>query len=202
MHFIGRGAEAILYKKNSHLIKKRISKGYRIDVLDEKLRKERTAHEIKLLIEARRNKVHVPMVVEKNIKDAKIIMEFIEGDTLRDVFNKLKPVCAKDVCKKIGTALTKLHDAGIIHGDLTTSNMILNKNEVYFVDFGLGKISQKVEEKAVDIHLLKSALISKHHKIWQEAFIQILKHYTPKDKDKIMTRLGEIEKRGRYAIRD
>lgn len=202
MHFIGRGAEAVLYKKNSYLIKKRISKGYRIPIIDEKLRKERTSHEIKLLVEARRHGVHVPMVIEKDIDASKITMEFIEGDTLRDVFDKQKPACAKGICKKIGTALTKLHDAGIIHGDLTTSNMILKKEEVYFVDFGLGKMSHKVEEKAVDIHLLKSALISKHHKVWQESFIEILKNYKPKDKEAIIKRLGEIEKRGRYAIRE
>ncbi len=199
MHFMSRGAEAILYKKDSTIIKKRISKGYRIKILDEKLRKERTKREVKLLVEAKRNGVNVPRVIEKDLTDFKIAMEYIEGDVLKDVLDKMKPNKLKKISKEIGRDLTKLHDAGIIHGDLTTSNMVLKSNKLYLIDFGLGKISTKIEDKAVDIHLLKSSLVSKHSKIWKHVFEEIIKNYNPKGKEKILHRVKEIEKRGRYT---
>ncbi len=201
MHFISRGAEAILYKKNDFLIKKRISKGYRIKELDNKLRKERTIREIKLLVESKRNGVCVPTVIEKDLKNFKIVMEFVDGDVLRDVLDKLTKKRLNMICKNIGESITKMHNAGIIHGDLTTSNMVLKNDHVYFIDFGLGKVSDKIEEKAVDLHLLKCALISKHNKIWDIIFKKIIESYSAKGKEKILKRLEEIEKRGRYAER-
>ena len=199
MHFMNRGAEAILYKKGSAIVKKRISKGYRIEALDKKLRKERTNREVRLLVESKRNNVNVPTVIEKDLTNFKIVMEYIEGDILKDVLDKLDNTQLMNLSRKIGKSLSKLHNANIIHGDLTTSNIVIKKDEPYFIDFGLGKISAKIEDKAVDIHLLKSALISKHSKIWKKVFEEVIKNYNPFDKEKILERLKEIEKRGRYA---
>ena len=199
MHFMSRGAEAILYKKDSVIIKKRISKGYRIKILDEKLRKERTKREVRLLVEAKRNGVNVPKVIEKDLINFKIEMEYIEGDVLKDVLDKMDSSGLKNVSKEIGKSLSKLHNAGIIHGDLTTSNMVLRGDKLYLIDFGLGRISTKIEDKAVDIHLLKSSLVSKHSRVWKDAFDEIIKNYNAKDKERILQRMKEIEKRGRYA---
>ena len=201
MHFISRGAEAILYRRNSYLVKKRIRKGYRIKELDEKLRKERTKREVKLLIEARRVGVNTPSVIEKDLENAKIVMEYIEGKTLRDVLDKARKDKLKRICKQLGQTIAKLHNAGIIHGDLTTSNIILKDDKLWIIDFGLGMFSNSVEDKAVDLHLLKCALISKHSKRWKTIFKEIIKNYNAKDKEKILKRLEEIEKRGRYAER-
>jgi len=96
--------------------------------------------------------------------------------------------------REIGRSVRKLHDANIIHGDLTTSNMIL-KDKVYFIDFGLGFFSTRIEDKAVDLFLFKKALESKHHEVWEECFKEVLKAYGDQ---KVMERLKEIEKRGRY----
>ncbi len=202
MNYISKGAEAILYKNGNKLIKKRIKKGYRIKEIDEKLRRERTNREVRLLTEAKRNGINVPAVIEKDIKEAKIIMEFIDGNTLRDVFDKLDKTTFKKVCSEIGEFITKLHEKGIVHGDLTTSNMILRNETLYFIDFGLGKFSKKVEDFAVDLHLLKEALVAKHNKISEKAFSEIIKNYNPSQKEKILRRLNEIEKRGRYSKRD
>jgi len=196
---MSRGAEAILYKKDSVIIKKRISKGYRIKILDEKLRKERTKREVRLLVEAKRNGVNVPKVIEKDLINFKIEMEYIEGDVLKDVLDKMDSSGLKNVSKEIGKSLSKLHNAGIIHGDLTTSNMVLRGDKLYLIDFGLGRISTKIEDKAVDIHLLKSSLVSKHSRVWKDAFDEIIKNYNAKDKERILQRMKEIEKRGRYA---
>jgi len=196
---IGRGAEAILEKKGDKLIKDRIKKGYRIAEIDNKLRKERTKKEMNLILAARRYRVNVPNVYEKTSET--IEMEFINGKTLRDILDKLKPEDLKEICEKIGINISKLHSAGIIHGDLTTSNMILKDNEIYLIDFGLGDFSNKIENKAVDLHLLKEALISKHNKIWERCFEIIIETYKAnvKDSELVINRLNQIEKRGRYS---
>ncbi len=199
MHFIGRGAEAILYKKNSYLVKKRVSKGYRIKELDEKLRRKRTLNEVNLMVKARRNGITVPAIVEKDMEEYKITMEFIEGKILKDFLEKFDKKKREDVCHKIGKNITKLHSSGIMHGDLTTSNIILNNGELYIVDFGLGKNSKKIEDFAVDLNLIKRALIAKHNKIWKLVFKKILENYTLKEKEKVIERMEKIEKRGRYA---
>jgi Kae1-associated kinase Bud32 len=196
---IGRGAEAILEKKGDKLIKDRIKKGYRIAEIDNKLRKERTKKEMNLILAARRYRVNVPNVYEKTSET--IEMEFINGKTVRDILDKLKPEDLKEICEKIGINISKLHSAGIIHGDLTTSNMILKDNEIYLIDFGLGDFSNKIENKAVDLHLLKEALISKHNKIWERCFEIIIETYKAnvKDSELVINRLNQIEKRGRYS---
>ncbi len=197
---IGRGAEAILMQEGNNLVKGRIKKGYRLIVLDEKLRKQRTRKEAKLLEKAS-SLIFVPRVIETDNKE-KIIMEFIEGKKLSDWLDKL--LNAEQVCEEIGKSVALLHDADIIHGDLTTSNMILADNskingfKVYFIDFGLGFTSRRIEDKAVDLHLLKQALEAKHFLHWQKLFSSVLKGYNSKDKVKIFEQLKKVESRGRY----
>ena len=68
-----------------------------------------------------------------------------------------------------------------------------------FIDFGLGFFSNKIEDKAVDLHLLKQALESKHFKKWDENFKEVLKNYKiSKDSEKVLERLKKVESRGRY----
>ncbi|MBU4493256.1 MAG: Kae1-associated serine/threonine protein kinase, partial [Nanoarchaeota archaeon] len=115
---------------------------------------------------------------------------------LRDALNNTN--CVK-LCKELGKKIAILHNNNIIHGDLTTSNMILN-NEIYFIDFGLSFFSDKTEDKAVDIHLLRQALESKHHEIFKNAFKAVLSGYKIKNPDYniIIKRLEKVEARGRY----
>ena len=199
MHFIGRGAEAILYKKNSYLIKKRVSKGYRIQELDERLRKDRTSKETNLMVKARRNGANVPVIIKKDMNEFKITMEYIDGEVLKDFLEKANTKKIDKLCSDIGKNITKLHFAGIFHGDLTTSNMILKNGELYIVDFGLGKFTNKVEDFAVDLHLMKRALISKHNSVWKKVFKKILENYNIREKKKVLERMKKIEKRGRYS---
>jgi len=191
---IGRGAEAVLIKENGLLVKDRIKKGYRLPVLDEKLRKQRTKKEAKLLEKAR-ELIPVPKVIETDEKN-KIEMEFIEGKKLSEHIDNLEN--AEEICMQIGNNTAKLHDSNIIHGDLTTSNMILKNNKVYFIDFGLGFNSERIEDKAVDLHLLRQALEAKHFKSWEKLFNFVLKGYKSKDREKILIQLKKVESRGRY----
>jgi len=193
---IGRGAEAILYIENNKLVKERIKKNYRINEIDEKLRKYRTRSESKLM---QNSGINVPKILTVNDKTMKIEMEFIEGKLIKNILDNLDEKEREKLCKQIGEQIAILHDNNIIHGDLTTSNMILKDNKVYFIDFGLGFVSLKIEDKAVDLHLLKQALESKHYKVFEDCFNSILKGYKKSvNYEDVMERLKKVEKRGRY----
>ncbi len=193
-NIIGRGAEAILIKENNQLVKDRIKKGYRLPSLDEKLRKQRTKKETRLLEKAS-ELIPVPKVIKTDEKE-KIEMEFIDGKKLSEHLDNLKD--AEKICEQIGKNIAKLHDADIIHGDLTTSNMILKDNQVFFIDFGLGFTSKRIEDKAVDLHLLRQALEAKHFQNWESLFNSVLRGYNSKDKTLVLEQLKKVEARGRY----
>jgi len=195
---IQQGAEAKIFKIKNKVIKNRIKKSYRISKLDNKIRKLRTRSEAKLLEKASKV-IPIPKITNSN-EDKKIIkMEFIDGDKLSDKLDKYPIAKQRTTCRKIGTNIAKLHDINIIHGDLTTSNMILKNNKIYFIDFGLGYISHKFEDKAVDLHLLKQSLEAKHFQHYKELIKEILIGYSKsKDFKIVLERLKAVEKRGRY----
>jgi len=195
---IQQGAEAILIKSSKLLIKRRIKKSYRLDELDEGIRKSRTKKEARLLEKAGKI-IFVPKVEKVDEKRKEIVMEFISGKKLSESLDLIKN--SEKICKLIGKSLAGLHDKEIIHGDLTTSNMIYSEKEekLYIIDFGLGYISRKVEDRAVDLHLIKQALEAKHFKNHKKFFNYILKGYnkSPLFKETI-ERLRKVELRGRY----
>ncbi|MBU0471832.1 MAG: Kae1-associated serine/threonine protein kinase [Nanoarchaeota archaeon] len=189
MKQIGSGAEAIIFLEKNSIIKQRIKKNYRIKEIDETLRKNRTRTEANIL---EKIPIKAPKLKRTDRKEI-IEMDYIEGEKVRDLLDN-KP----EIALLIGKNVAKMHDAGIIHGDLTTSNMILNK-ELYFIDFGLSFFSKKIEDKAVDIHLFKQALESKHYKVGEEAYNQFLKGYKDsKEYQQVISRLKNVEARGRY----
>ena len=195
---IFHGAEAIIILDKDKIIKKREKKSYRINELDEKIRKLRTRKETKLLEKASKL-IPVPKIIEVNGEE--ILMEFIKGKKISDELGSFSKIWQLRIFRQIGKNIAKLHNSNIIHGDLTTSNMIFNEenNKVYFIDFGLGFGSHKIEDKAVDLHLLKQALEAKHFNNWEKLFYEVLKGYkTSKDHKKVFERFKKVEKRGRY----
>jgi Kae1-associated kinase Bud32 len=196
---IGRGAEAILYLDKGNLVKKRIKKGYRHNSLDFKIRKSCTRKEYRLMSKASKF-IDVPKIFDFCDVGMEIVMEFINGETIRDVLDSFSKNKRNKICNQIGENVALLHNNGIIHGDLTTSNFILKDDKIYFIDFGLGFFSNKVEDKAVDLHLLRQALESKHYKYFEDCFKEVLKSYKKKSDDfsRIIERFGVVEKRGRY----
>ena len=193
---IAHGAEAIIENIGKTINKNRISKSYRHPELDKKIIKQRTKRETKLI--SKTNKIiNSPKLISST--DNQISMNFIDGKTLSKGLDKLSNY--QKVCEQIGENLAKLHDSGIIHGDLTTSNMILEKetSKVFFIDFGLGFHSNRIEDKAVDLHLIKEALKANHPKISKIAFKKILEGYKKSENfQKVLTRLEKVESRGRY----
>ena len=200
---IGRGAEAILKKDDwdgmECVVKERLDKGYRVEELDEKLRKERTKEEAKLLSEARRVRVSTPQVYERNENVLRI--EFLDGDKVRDLIPEYSSQDRKELATKIGENIGKLHERGIIHGDLTTSNMILLEDELYFIDFGLGYFSKSVEDKAVDLYLLWEVLESTHSEYKDQLWDAILEAYKEAydGSEHVLNRVDDIASRGRYV---
>lgn len=188
------GAEAKIYETGTGVIKERIRKNYRIEQLDEKIRRQRTRKETDLINKARRAGVKAPLITKSD--EYSITMQKIRGPSIKNHLLKTRDTA---VCMRIGEAIRALHDSDIIHGDPTTSNMILSQDGVYVIDFGLGSRSTRIEDKAVDIHLFKQALESKHSQISQECFKEFLKTYSKtRDYKKIMNRLEKVEARGRY----
>ncbi|PJE81075.1 Kae1-associated kinase Bud32 [Candidatus Pacearchaeota archaeon CG10_big_fil_rev_8_21_14_0_10_32_42] len=196
---ISSGAEAVIYLEGDQVIKTRLSKGYRIKEIDSKIIKRRTKAEIKILKKAS-ELTNVPKPEELKSEN-EIFIPYIEGDKLSEKLNSYVEERQKEVMEKVGKEIGKLHEAGIIHGDLTTSNMILKENEVYIIDFGLGSLNGKYEQKGVDVHLLKQALEAKHFESCKKLFSWFKFGYGSIDKSeakKVFERLEEIERRGRY----
>jgi len=199
---IARGAEAVISKAKEDeleiVVKDRVKKGYRVEQLDAKIRKERTKLEARLLREASRAGVNAPRVVEE--KGTVLKIEFVEGRRVKEILRREN---IRDICSKIGLSVARLHAAGIVHGDLTTSNMIMKDGELFFIDFGLGFMSSAIEDQATDLHVLDEALRSTHFEIAEDAFDAVLESYAKEyDKAKdVIDRLGKIETRGRYVRR-
>ena len=199
---IQQGAEAsIILNEDKHqnsIIKRRIKKSYRISILDERIRKQRTRSEAKL-IEKASKVIPVPQVKKVDETKKEIVMDFINGKRLSIHLDSFPLNEQRIICKQIGENIAKLHDIDIIHGDLTTSNMILVDSKVYFIDFGLGFISKKIEDKAVDLHLLRQALEAKHFQNWQNSFEKVLQGYSlSKNSKAVLEQFKKVEKRGRY----
>ncbi len=194
---IFQGAEAKIFFKEDTIIKQRIKKSYRLQVLDEKLRKLRTRRESKVL-QRIKDLIPVPKVLSTSEQTSTLILENIKGRKLSEHLNHLKN--SLQVCTQIGNNLAKLHDVNIIHGDLTTSNMILTSdNKLYLIDFGLSFDSSRAEDKAVDLHLIKEALEAKHYKFSEECFKAVLQGYQHSENSSlVLQRLKAVEKRGRY----
>jgi TP53 regulating kinase-like protein len=139
-----------------------------------------------------------------NVPESSIIMEYIEGQQVKQVLNSSFKAQRHDLCVKIGEAIARLHSHGLIHGDLTTSNLILTpEGKLFFVDFGLGEKNFEVEAQGVDLHLLKRALQSTHFQHWEECFQNVLCGYTSilgeEAVEKVYEKIREIERRGRYV---
>lgn len=195
------GAEALIILEKDSIVKRRIKKSYRLEQIDEKIRKLRTRSEGKIMNKVEKI-VPAPKVLSIDENKKEIKMTFIQGDKLSDHLNNFSLNVQKSICKKIGENIAKLHDKDIIHGDLTTSNMIYVKSKnrnVFMIDFGLSFISHKAEDKAVDIHLLKQALEAKHFKNCKELFNKVLEGYSSSKNFKTtMSQFEKVEKRGRY----
>lgn len=195
---ISKGAEAEIVLNKNIITKNRIPKTYRLKILDDKIRESRTKKEAKILTRAKEKNILVPKLIKQN--KFSLELEYIGGDKLSEKLNNYSAKKQSEIMKNIGIEVSKLHKEDIIHGDLTTSNIILKNNKIYIIDFGLGFISKRIEDRAVDIYLIKRALEAKHYKNHEKLFDGFLLGYKINNKEykEITDRLKKVETRGRY----
>jgi Kae1-associated kinase Bud32 len=175
------------------IVKERIQKSYRLPQIDSKIRKERTRTEVRMLTEARRCGVSVPIIY--GVDAFSIQMERIKGTPLKFVIDDIETLA-----EMVGIVVGKLHENNIIHGDLTTSNMIYGADEkLYMIDFGLSYSDSGIESKGVDVHVLFQTFDSSHKNpaLLKELFSKGYRE-SCKEADGILKRAEEIKMRGRY----
>ncbi|TFF93588.1 MAG: Kae1-associated serine/threonine protein kinase [Promethearchaeota archaeon] len=211
---IKKGAEANLYLGtwfgNEVIFKCRIPKNYRIKELDQDLRSFRTINEARALIRAKEHGINVPQIYEIDTLNTTIIMGYIRGQKLKDIIKNLNQNEKERIFETIGQYIAKLHQNGQIHGDITTSNIILTSNEkVFLIDFGLHEYSDSIEDKSVDLHLFKRVLMSSHGENYEFCFKCFLNGYRNaylNDSKKlcqlIINNIKNIETRGRYIKKE
>jgi len=190
---IYRGAEAKLYREKflgmDSVRKARVKKSYLAPQLDKRLRKSRLRNEARMLSRARAA-VSTPHVLF--VGDGAIVMEYIHGETVKKLFLKGKTRCAR----LIGKEVRKLHDAGMVHNDLTTSNLIYSGKKLYFIDFGLAQASNSLEDRAVDLVVLKHMMASTHYDVFGKVWPRIIGGYGAEAK--LLSKMAEIESRAKY----
>ncbi|UCD13943.1 MAG: Kae1-associated serine/threonine protein kinase [Thermoplasmatales archaeon] len=201
---IYKGAEAEIvlsrYLGEKVVQKRRIPKSYRIKEIDSFLISFRTKEEAKLISEARSYGVSVPIIYDVDLEGGVITMQYVAGRRIKDILNDLDEKERKRICIMIGESVAKLHNNDIIHGDITTSNMILLDDRIHFIDFGLGGKNSEIETKGVDLHVLMEAFESTHSQ-HPKCFDYVLEGYKKEflgNTDTIVKKINDIVKRGRY----
>lgn len=206
MSLFRKGAEANLYLEDWEgckvIVKRRVCKTYRLKALDTKLRSYRTIHEAQIVHEAKLSGVPTPTIYLVDPMEYTIIMEYISGKRLKEALETSSSLRNR-LCQIAGSQIAMLHQQNIIHGDLTTSNMILTDEEkIFFIDFGLSYHSIELEDLGVDLHLMKRALNSTHYMHADTCFENVVQGYEricgSKATRDVVQKVREIERRGRY----
>jgi TP53 regulating kinase-like protein len=206
---IYKGAEAEIYLEQwlgeLAVRKKRVPKPYRVAELDEVIRRTRTVHEATLMHEVRKLGVPIPTIHHIDPEASSFLMEYLNGPTLKEELAGIPPEDRKKRCHLLGRLLAQMHEGGIVHGDMTISNVISLRGKLFLIDFGLGGFSKEMEDRGVDLLLLNRAMKSTHIKFHAEIFSAFLKGYAAQAGRKVgketLDKMHEIEKRGRYFDR-
>ena len=177
---IAKGAESVILKvdrwNQSYVLKWRQSKPYLLNDIDSFLRKTRTSRECKMLSVARTLGVSTPAVYAMNLDEYTILMDYIDGTQFKQLTTTLSKKQLKEACIKFGHSIALLHKGDVVHGDPTTSNVIIDsKGHLWLVDFGLSEMNATVEMKGVDLHLIHRALETTHWDL-QESMLQKLRN--------------------------
>ncbi|RLI07693.1 Kae1-associated kinase Bud32 [Candidatus Bathyarchaeota archaeon] len=206
LRLVRKGAEAHIFLARwlgrTVVVKHRVPKAYRHPELDRALRARRTVREAQALHRAKEAGVPTPLAYLVDRGSATLVMEHVEGERLKELLASQGPE-ALDLMVELGRLVGLLHRAGIIHGDITTSNVIRARDgSLVLVDFGLSEFSTELEKRGVDLHLLKRVLESTHHGVAVEAWGAFLRGYRAvmgREAEGVIEKVREIELRGRYV---
>ncbi|KAM6319311.1 EKC/KEOPS complex subunit TP53RK [Podargus strigoides] len=212
LQLVQQGAEAHVYRGlflgRAAVAKIRVPKRYRHPALEERLSRRRTAQEARSLLRCRRTGIAAPAVYFVDYVTNSIYLEdIVDSISVQDHINSIQR-SGNDtsslliLAEKMGELLARMHDEDIIHGDLTTSNILLRppieKLDLVLIDFGLSFISGLPEDKGVDLYVLEKAFLSTHPNT-EMMFEALLKSYaaTSKKSGPVIKRLDEVRLRGR-----
>lgn len=213
-----QGAEGRVYVADwlghSVIIKQRFPKKYRHVDLDTHITQERIKAEARALTRCRSLGIRTPAVYDVNFDKREIILENITNSiTVRNyIYAAVERDLSMDsmeilsMAEKIGKILAKMHSNHIIHGDLTTSNMLLvqpyESSEVILIDFGLSSVEERAEDKAVDLYVLERAILSTHPNTepFVSCCIAAYKKAGGNGAEDVVKRLDEVRTRGRKKL--
>ena len=211
---IYRGAEADLLRGRwcglDAIFKFRRPFVYRLKVLDDAIRRQRTVREAEMIHDAKRSGVRTPILYFVDARNALIVMQWVKGRRLKEAVSSLTSEGLSRIFAELGGEVARLHASGIMHGDLTTSNVLLesddgesNKDGLTLIDFGLAIRTTRLEDRAVDLRLVKETLTGAHSDVASKAYSALLEGYggeVGSGEVRAVTRqVAEIERRGRYA---
>lgn len=206
-----RGAEADLFLEDSGpwkaVVKRRVRKAYRNRGLDDRIRRERTVREAAALNEAKKSGTSTPSVLDADPIACSITMTFVEGSLARNRLDELSYSGVQEVLHGIGRQIGMIHQIGLVHGDLTTSNIILpTRRSPFILDFGMSSFTTEAEDRGVDLHLLQRSISTSHVLSAKSSMKAVFTGYRQvlgsKEAEMSIRKLSEIAKRGRYfAIR-
>lgn len=200
---IKKGAEATIslgeYIGRTVVVKKRERKRYRDERLDSRIIKTRTRNEVRSMVAARAAGMHIPWIYDVDMDKGVIVMQFIDGQRLNTLLYSLGGEERLSLERMFGAEIARMHLAGISHGDLTTSNIIVMGRDLYFIDFSMATRPADTEQLGVDLRLLKEVYKSTHSEFESE-YQEVLKGYIGGGGDAaVVDRVAEIEKRARYV---
>jgi TP53 regulating kinase and related kinases len=176
---------------------------YRLPVLDDAIRRQRTSREAEMIHLTKRAGVSAPYLYAVDVPRSTLVMEYVQGERLKDRMSSMEDTEAGRIFQEFGEDAARLHRAGIVHGDLTTANVVVRDGGLVFIDFGLAFRTSRVEDQAVDLRLIKETLFGAHPEVSRLALEELFRGYAKvSGAAKFRTvhrQLGSIERRGRYA---
>ncbi|AFZ79104.1 hypothetical protein BEWA_019490 [Theileria equi strain WA] len=193
-HIIAQGAEAVVltseYLGKPCVIKRRLPKRFRHKVLDEQLTKNRITAECRSIQKLRKAGVFVPVIYLVNFIKKEIIYEYINGSSILSLLNTDYD---ENLLSSIGETIAKMHNSNIVHGDLTTKNMMMAESgEICLIDFGLSFSSTLAEDKAVDLYVLERCCTPSQFEIMLKGYFSTINNQSA-----IRGKLEEVRLRGR-----
>ena len=170
-NLVSQGAEgrvfAVKFCGRDTIVKQRFKKTYRHPTFDAKLTRSRLGMEARSMMRARKLGVVTPTLYYVDQQQSAIYMEKVPGKSLKELIREdsMSEKDMEDIGAQVGKAVAKMHDGGLIHGDLTTSNILVRDDDertVVIIDFGLASNSIIAEDKGVDLYVLERAITVTH----------------------------------------
>ncbi|PJF19221.1 hypothetical protein PSACC_00961 [Paramicrosporidium saccamoebae] len=197
-----QGAEAKvnigMFAGQQAVYKQRFKKDYRHPILDERLNSRRIVQEARCLVKAFKCNVKCPTVYFVDAENGLLVIEFINGVTAKERIIA-ESIDLLSLGAQLGETIARLHSNDIIHGDLTTSNILLENDQPVLIDFGLASVSNSIEDRAVDLYVLERAITSTHPQCGTQLFKAIVEAYgkVVSNPTATLSKLAQVQLRGR-----